>query len=179
MSRYAMLSLVVAALSLTLTPVLEAKPPTVKIAVEGGNLFWPLEITEPQILDMSNIWTGRLFDVSRDTAADAPRGMGRYEVSLYVDESYGLRKAYVIYYRPGRAGSTGYVYLPGVGDAWRTMNSWSILRDGRDGRWSYASPEWEARIKPLIARAEREQRARVQRVQAQADSMARAKSGTG
>jgi hypothetical protein len=105
--------------------------------------------------------------------------MGRYEVSLYVDEDYGLRKAYVIYYRPGRSGSEEYVYLPGLGDAWRVVNSWSILRDGRDGKWSYVSPGWEARIKPLIASAEREQRQRIHAVQARADSMQRTNSGAG
>lgn len=28
-----------------------------------------------------------------------------------------------------------------------------IVRDGRDGKWNYASPPWEDLIKPLIARA--------------------------
>jgi hypothetical protein len=178
MKPFLMLSLRVAAMVIMVSHVVEAKPPTVKITIEGGDLFWPLEITDRQILDRNNIWLGRFLDGSRDTVTHAPHGIGRYEVSFFTDESYGLRKAFVLFYRPGRSGGQGYVYLPGPGDAWRVINAFSIVT-GRDGRWSYASPEWEARIKPLIKRAEAEQRQRREALQAESDSSQRAALGSG
>jgi hypothetical protein len=48
----------------------------------------------------------------------------------------------------------GYIYLPGKGETWYSLNVTAILRDGQDEKWNYASPAWEDLIKPIIAGAE-------------------------
>ena len=96
-----------------------------------------------------------------------PNGQDHREIWFYVQ--YGpndVRKAYVMYYHPSRSGAPGCLYLAGHGDAWQYINWGSIMRGDRDGRWNYAALEWEALIKPIIARAEAEQAECLQALQA-------------
>ena len=62
---------------------------------------------------------------------------------------------FLVHRRP-RVGSSGqgYIYLPGKGETWYTLNVSAILRDGQDGKWSYASSAWKSLVKPVIAGAE-------------------------
>jgi len=60
---------------------------------------------------------------------------------------------YVAYYYPSLRHGQGYIYLPGEGPIWR-LNVSTIVRVGRDGRWNYVSPEWEALVKPFLVRAQ-------------------------
>ena len=88
-------------------------------------------------------------------AKEPPRGLPRYEVSFYIKISDNeVAKKYVLYYGPSPATESGYIYLPGKGEAWYSLNVGAIIRDGQDGKWNYASPAWEDLIKPMIASAE-------------------------
>jgi|SRR5271165_2435705 len=132
-----------------------AKSPTVKIMISGGGLTSAIEVTDPRILDISNVWTGRILDRSRGTAKEPPRGLQRYEVSFYIKIADNeVRKKYVLYYYPNPATEPGYIYLPGKEEDWYSLNVGAIVRDGQDGKWNYASPAWEDLIKPVIAGAE-------------------------
>lgn len=44
------------------------------------------------------------------------------------------------------------LYLPGEGPV-HALNVGTIIREARDGKWSYASPEWEALIKSALLNA--------------------------
>src|SRR5271165_2573105 len=135
--------------------VASAKSGTVKIVVSGGRLTSAIEITDPSILYISNVWTGHFIDSSRGTAKEPPRGLRRYEVSFYIQiADNNLRKKYVLYYYRNRATEPGYIYLPGKGETWYTLNVEAMFRDGKDGKWNYVSSAWEDLIKPVIARAE-------------------------
>ena len=132
-----------------------AKAPTVKIIISGGRLSSAIEVTEQRILDISNVWSGQFLGRSGGTAKEPPRGLQRYEVSFYVKIADNeVRKMYVLYYYPNRSTGPGYIYLPGKGEAWYSLNVGSIVRDGQDGRWNYASPAWENLVKAMIAGAE-------------------------
>jgi hypothetical protein len=136
-----------------------AKSPTVKITISGGGLTGAIEVTDPRILDISNVWTGHFLDRSRGTAKEPPRGLQRYEVSFYIKIADNeVRKKYVLYYYPNPATEPGYIYLPGKGEAWYSLNVGAIIRDGQDGKWNYASPAWEDLIKAVIAGAKAAQR---------------------
>ena len=127
-----------------------AKAPTVKIIISGGGLTRPIEVTDQRILDISNVWSGQFLGGSKGTAKEAPRGL-RYEVSFYVEIADDeVRKVYVLYYYP----KPGYIYLPGKGETWYSLNVGTIIRNGQDGKWNYASPAWEDLIRPMIAGAE-------------------------
>ena len=132
-----------------------AKEPTAKITISGGGLTSEIEVTDPRILDISNMWYGKFLDQSKGAVKEPPMGLRTYEVWLYIKFSDNdLRRRYVVYYSPGPSTGRGYIYLPGKGQPWYWLNVSALLRDGRDGKWSYASPAWEDLIKPVIAGAE-------------------------
>jgi DNA-binding beta-propeller fold protein YncE len=131
-----------------------AKAPTARITVAGGGLRSAVEITDPQLLAMSDVWLGQFLDGSRSPLNEGPRGLTSYEVSFYVKLAENdVRKMYVAYYYPNAGSEQGYIYLPGGGAVWE-LNVGTILRRGQDGKWNYALPAWEALVKPVIADAE-------------------------
>ncbi len=132
------------------------KAPTVKIIISGGGLGKAMEITDPRILELSNVWHGQFLDGSRGPAKEPPQDLPRYEVSFYVDLGNNgvrdARKKYVVYYCPDPGAGQGSIYLPGKGDPWYPLNANAIV-SGLDGKWYYASPAWEALVKPLLCRS--------------------------
>ena len=132
-----------------------AKSPTVKIIISGGGLTSTIEVTDPRILAISNVWSGQFLDRSRGTPKEPPRRLRRYEVSFYVKIANNeVRKKYVLYYYLKPSTEPNYIYLPGKGEPWYSLNAGAILRDKQDGKWNYASPAWEDLIKPMIANAD-------------------------
>jgi hypothetical protein len=132
-----------------------AKSPTAKITISGGALTSEVEVTDPRILDISNIWAGKFLDTSEGAVKEPPRGLRTYEVWFYIKVAdNSIRRRYVVYYSPNPATGRGCIYLPGQGEPWSDFNASAILRDGKDGKWNYASPAWEELIKPVIAAAE-------------------------
>lgn len=123
-----------------------AKPPKVKLTIEGGSLSKPIEITDPQILELSFV---------RGPAPQPPDGLRGYEISIYFrmanDE---IRRLAVLYYFPNVSGAQGFIYSPFQGEAWSVQDLGKVVREGSPRRWSHASPYWEQAIKPLIASAE-------------------------
>jgi hypothetical protein len=126
-----------------------AKAPTTKIVVDGGGLKKPFDIVDPEILRMSNVWAGQMFDAAKPALAAAPADGPRFRLQFFADFGRGARKVYTLFYKPNPRGA-GYLFLP-----YDDLNRGSIIREGRDGQWSYAAPQWEALIKPAILRAAR------------------------
>lgn len=140
-------------ISLAMPHLALAKTSTAKITITGGGLTSPVEITDPRILESSNVWHGGFLDGSRGPVQEPPRGVQPYEVSFYVKlRNNNLRKIYVMYYYPNPLAQPGYIYLPGRGETWYDLNVSTIWRGG-EGKWNYASAKWEDLIKPLIARS--------------------------
>ena len=132
-----------------------AKEPTAKITISGGGLASEIEVTDPRILDISNMWYGKFLDQSKGAVKEPPMGLRTYEVWLYIKFSDNdVRRRYVVYYSSEPSTGQGYIYLPGKGQPWYWLNTSALLRDGRDGKWSYASAAWQDLIKPVIAGAE-------------------------
>jgi hypothetical protein len=132
-----------------------AKALTVKIVISGGKLPDPIEIMDKHILAASDIWIGSFLDTTRPPIQDPPGNMERYEVIFYVKyRRDDIRKAYAVYYSPAHNAEPGLIYLPGRGDPWEDLNAGTVEREGRDGKWNYASPQWEDMIKLAIVRAQ-------------------------
>src|ERR1700744_4939295 len=94
-----------------------AKARTVKIVISGASLTNAIQITDPRILGISNVWSGQFLDRTKPTAQEAPRGLRRYEVSFYVQVSDNeVAKKYVLYFYPSSAKDQGYIYLPRKGE---------------------------------------------------------------
>jgi DNA-binding beta-propeller fold protein YncE len=155
MIRQTFSSLLLSVTLLTSSPALHGKADTVRVMIAGGGLTSPIQITETKILESSHAWGGEFLDASRPPLAEAPKLASPYEVTLYSRiADNDIRKTCVFFYSLGSSGAAGVIYLPDKGQIW-TLNSGTIIREGRDGKWSYASPTWEALVKPLIANAER------------------------
>jgi hypothetical protein len=123
-----------------------AKPPIVKLTIQGGSLTKPIEITDPEILHLT---------YSRDRVQQPPAGRHGYEVSFYFKwASSDIRKLFAVYYYPNPSPTQGYVYIPGQGEAWTVRDLSSVITAGRWGKWCLVSPAWEQVIKPLIVTAE-------------------------
>jgi hypothetical protein len=132
-----------------------AKALTVKLIVSGGGLVAPIEITDKRVLAVSDVWGGTFLDASHGAPKDPPQKTESYEVIFYLRYARNdVRKAYVIYYFANPSGEPGYIYLPGKGDPWQDLNSSTIIRDGQDGKWNWASSDWEQLMKAAIAHAE-------------------------
>jgi hypothetical protein len=95
-----------------------AKGPTAKISISGGELTNAIQITDPPILSLSNVWSGQFLDRSRGTAEKPSAELRRYEVSFYIRTADGVKKRYVLYYYPNSATEPGYIYLPGKAETW-------------------------------------------------------------
>lgn len=64
-----------------------------------------------------------------------------------------LKMFYEVWYRPGRDGEPGYVYLPGKGEEFYNNNTGTILRTDHDGKWHYASHKWDDLMKRMTSSA--------------------------
>ena len=131
------------------------KTDTFKITISGGGLKSPVEITDPRVLALSNVWSGQFLDWTRTPESEPPKGFLAVEVSFFMKISENdVRKNYVVFYYPNSPGQQGYIYLPSKGSPLWWLDASSILRTGRDGKWNYASPEWEALVKPVLIQAQ-------------------------
>ena len=154
MSEQLLSRLLVSATLLVLPAGLFGKAETVLVTITRGTLASPVRITDAEVLRASQAWGSEFLDASRAPLTQAPKVEGAYEVSFYSKLTDGdIRKTCVFFYSPGRTDAAqGTIYLPSKGAVWR-LNSGTIIRTGRDGKWSYASPAWEALIKPFLSRA--------------------------
>ena len=64
-----------------------------------------------------------------------------------------LKMIYEIWYRPGREDDPRLIYLPGQGEEFYKNNVGTILRENDDGKWHYATPEWDRLMKRMTSRA--------------------------
>jgi len=126
-----------------------AKAPTTKIVVDGGGLKKSIEIVSPQILQKSNVWFGSMIDSAKPALDSAPPESARFRLQFFANFGRGEERVYTMLYQPNPRGA-GYLFLPND-----DRNQGSIIRRGRDGKWSYAASDWEALIKPAILRAAR------------------------
>jgi hypothetical protein len=141
-----------------------AKAPTVRIVVSLPGLQ-SFEITDPAVLALSNAWGAEFIDTSMAPLASAPP-LPSYEVSLYAKFAENdIRKVYVFFFYPASDGGgscppgqdaalcaaagSGFIYLPGHGPM-HVLNTGTIIREGLDGKWCYASRAWTALVRPLL-----------------------------
>ena len=160
MSKTATVPMLVGMLALLATPQgAPAKGRTVKLIVMSRNLPGPLEITDPRILELSNVWGRQFLDRSYLLEAKPLREWMPHQLSFYVRFGNEEPKMlYVAYYYPEKSNKRGFIYVPGEREPWYYHNEAAIGGSGHDGTWSYASAAWEDLIKPVIVRAVEQRR---------------------
>lgn len=123
---------------------LEAKGTTVKLTLTGPGLANPIEIVEPAILSVSNVWEGRFIG---DTLAAAPPVKPRiytlaFDVRLPEWMRQGVKTMYTVSVARDAKSGALLLYLPGRGEPGYPRNIGTMLRDGQDGRWHRPSLAW-------------------------------------
>lgn len=142
MKRMVAPRLVALAATVSLGVPLIAKGPTVKLTITGQDFSRPIEVTEPEAL--VHVWSS---DFIRLPAAEPDQSLPRYIVSFFVQfPASPVRMVYVVYYSVDPQTGKGFVYLPGRGEEWYTLNASTILRPGQDGKWHHASDRWSMAI---------------------------------
>ncbi|MCZ7397100.1 MAG: hypothetical protein O8C59_01135 [Candidatus Methanoperedens sp.] len=115
--------------------------PADMISISGNNLTAPIQIIDPKVLENFSPWGGAFFDERKGILAESPPVDRLYDVRFYLkDENGSTRIRYTFQYSPGQP---GYIRLPGKGDEWYQTNIGTIIRDDLDGKWIYASREWD------------------------------------
>ena len=127
---------------------LEAKGPTVKLTLSGPGLAHAVEITDPGVLQQSNVWDGGFIG---DTSPAAPKlrpGVYRLDFDVQLPEwrRAGVKKMYTVSLARDAGPGGLWLYLPGRGDAGYTLNAGTILRDTKDGRWHRPPAAWAAAL---------------------------------
>ena len=146
MKRLLLPALLIVPILLAIPQAASAKPPKVKLTIVGGSLTKAIEITDPQILELT---------CTHLLAKQPPAGLHGYEVSFYFKVANDeIRRMAVVYYYPNPLSEQGYIYSPGEGESWTVLDLATPMTAGRYGKWWFASPTWEQAIKPLIATAE-------------------------
>jgi hypothetical protein len=151
---------------------LSAKGLTTKITISGPNLPAPIEITDANILEPFQVWSGAgtfhghpgtrteetegfIIDWTSGTVLERPSGLPQYQISFYVtddrDPTRPAQLAYVVLYAIDSMAARDVVYLPGKGDRWYELNVWNISRR-REGNWFRATEGWQKVARPLILR---------------------------
>lgn len=155
---------------------LAAQMPTTRIAIEGGSLVTPIEVTDLALVNQFKVWDGLgtfsrspqtgpragtegfMIDWPSGPVTDRPVGLPRYKVSFYAispDRGNAARPAgveflaYTVFYEYDAASGRGFVYLPGKNDPEWTNNVFSIVR-GVEGNWLRATGAWDRAVGPLL-----------------------------
>jgi hypothetical protein len=149
-----------------------AKGELVKITIKGAGLSTPIDITDFTPFRNLTVWAGpgtvsagpgvdvngkqqtEGFIVDWPQAiAQLPSGLQHYEVFFYAKLNE-VSLVYVVYYDCDPSSKQGYIYLPGKGDPWFSLNTGTIFRGkGFEGHWFHATREWDTVAKSLIAGA--------------------------
>lgn len=126
-----------------------------RIVITGPGLDKPVEVSDPAILQKLNPWFGK-FSGDKGQAPAPKADDSTYEVLFYMrwpqrHSEFDLGELKLIYhvtYHPGADAETGRIYFPGSNDKYH-VNAGTILRDGIDGTWQWASDGWEETMRQL------------------------------
>ena len=150
MTKVRLLSAVSALLVVGTLPLLAlGNAVTVRLDIAGPALSNPIQVTNRDLLDLSNVYAGQFIGLPANRVdADWPR----YVVTLVVESRTalptlaltGIQKRYVMHYALDRQSGEGFVYLPGRGEDGYRENIGIMIRENQDGRWHHASETWAA-----------------------------------
>lgn len=140
---------------LAVTNPVMAKGPVDKITIEGPGLAVPFEITDSEILSRFDPWGGQFIGTGGPLAGPPPYAKEPYLVKFYLKNQQGdLALRYMFYYYFNSTGTTGYIYLPGLGEPYYQINTGTIIRGTSDGQWHKAIPGWDDIMADVVAKSQ-------------------------
>lgn len=156
--------LILSVVAVTLTVLAGPSPSAAKgsperIVIKADGESWRVEVTDYKTLKGFDPWMGQFIDWSKELVRDPPDRKQTYTVMFFMKwkgrrseyDRGNLKMIYALQYCYGGSGEPGYVYLPGGSEKWGSVNPATIIREGHDGRWHYASRAWEALMKRLMS----------------------------
>ena len=132
--------------------VVSAKGPVGRITISGPGLTDPVEVKSAAMLSNFDPWGRQFIAWDRGVAPTAPQGQPSYAIAFYRDESGRGSPIYVFDYVPRSPRGPGYIHLPGPGDSRYALNAGTVVgatssdRWNPDGKWQYATDEWDAAV---------------------------------
>ncbi len=132
--------------------VVSAKGPVDRITISGPGLTDPIEVKSTALLSNFDPWGRQFIAWDRGLAPAAPQGQPSYVIAFYLDQSGAGSPIYVFDYVPGSLDGPGYIHIPGPDDPRYRRNASTIVgatstdRWNPDGKWQYATDEWDAAV---------------------------------
>jgi hypothetical protein len=128
----------------------DAKGPVVKLVVSGPDLAQPVEVTDPEAIDVI-VYGATFIDRDRgpqNRSSSSP--VDPYQVQFYVDlPEQGVKMMYVVYFVWDSSARRGLVYFPGPSDAWFRRNVGTVALPTA-GQWFYATEVWGRAVQRAI-----------------------------
>lgn len=143
---------------LTLSQVTQAKGIPDLVVIKGGGLTSQIDITDQQTLKIFSPWNGEFIDWKKGSIAPPTQDVREFEILFFMrsrerhspwDRS-NLKLIYGVKYCQRVDGSPGYVYLPGEGEQYHSLNIGTILRENDHGKWHQAAEVWEKVVQRLL-----------------------------
>ena len=121
---------------------------TVRLTITGPQAVVPVVITGGPILERANVFVGAFI---RESTRPPDPSRHRYRLTFDVQGMDGIKdEAYVVHYAKGEREDEGNIYLPGPDAAEYRRNISTIRRDGHDGLWHRADPEWARALNAIL-----------------------------
>lgn len=115
---------------------------TTRLVIDGPALPGTIEITDPQVLALSNVYQGAFIGSRAETPPDPD--WPRYHVTFDIQTLDGVKPAaYVVHYSANPATGEGFI-REGVVD--RHRNAGTIFRTFRDTGWHRTSNAWSSAL---------------------------------
>jgi hypothetical protein len=155
--RFILILATLAALIAAYPVSVSAKSPPDRIEVMGPTMAAPIEISDASALANFSPWGRGFIDWDLGHASAPTTESPRYDVSFYLDDR-GREPIYVLHYVPSVSGP-GYIYVPDKGEPWHRLNIGTISgasssdRWNPEGRWQYATTDWDVLIRSALDRA--------------------------
>ncbi len=143
-------ALVFGAILVTIAVPVFAKGPTIKLTINGPSLGSPVVVTNKEAI-FATVWGGEFVNWGAGSVAAPSSELARYTVQFHVlPPRSEVKMLYVVTYVWDAAAQRALVHLPGRGEEWYRLNVSTILRDGYDGKWFYASDTWGRAIRQAL-----------------------------
>ena len=128
-----------------------AKGTTVELSITGPGLSTPIHTSDASAINVS-VWGGNFSDWDYGKVEEPSGDLEHYHVHFWVQvpRSTVVQLKYVIGYVWDADKGLALVYLPGPRDQWYQTNTYSILREGLDGHWFYATESWGKTLKKVL-----------------------------
>jgi hypothetical protein len=128
-----------------------AKGPVVKLVVTGPDLRAPIEITDPDAIDVQ-VYGATFVDRQSGPIKDVPATpIPSYRVQFYValapDDDVQMK--YVVYYAWDSAKGSARVYFPGRHDPWWRHNVFTVALP-LEGEWYHTTDRWGQAVQKAI-----------------------------